>query len=196
MYLKNIWLLISIINYSLFNKKLVKDDFKYFSQEFDSKVLDLDKQKEFYPYEYMNGFENFKEELLSKEKFYSLFASTQTSDKDYGRVLKVWNRFKMKEMKHHHDLYLKCDVLLLADVFKKSRSSSLTSCGLCPNHCLTAPVEMQCLRLQNLSLKLFQMQKYICSLRKFWEVEFLIFLRDSKANNNYLKYLDQKQVSN
>ena len=45
MYLKNIWLLISIINYSLFNKKLVKDDFKYFSQEFDSKVLDLDKQK-------------------------------------------------------------------------------------------------------------------------------------------------------
>ena len=94
----------------------------------------------------MNGFENFKEELLSKEKFYSLFASTQTSDKDYGRVLKVWNRFKMKKMEHYHDLYLKCDVLLLADVFKKSRSSSLTNCGLCPNHCLTPPVEMQCLR--------------------------------------------------
>ena len=37
----------------------------------------------------MNGFENFKEELLSKEKFYSSFASTQTSDKDYGRVINV-----------------------------------------------------------------------------------------------------------
>ena len=68
---------------------MVQDDFKYFSQEFDSKVLDLDKQKEFYPYEYMNGFENFKEELVSKEKFYSSFASTQTSDKDYGRVVNV-----------------------------------------------------------------------------------------------------------
>ena len=45
MYLKNIWLLISIINYSLFKKKLGKYDFKYLSQEFDSKVSDLDKQK-------------------------------------------------------------------------------------------------------------------------------------------------------
>ena len=44
-----------------------EDDLKYLSQEFDSKVLDLVKQKGFYPYEYMNGFETFKEELLSKE---------------------------------------------------------------------------------------------------------------------------------
>ena len=30
---------------------LGKDDFKYLNQEFDSKVLDLAKQKGFYPYE-------------------------------------------------------------------------------------------------------------------------------------------------
>ena len=39
--------------------------FHFLSQKFDSKVQDLIKQKEFYP------FEKFKEELPSKENFYS-----------------------------------------------------------------------------------------------------------------------------
>ena len=56
----NIWL-----------KNLSKDDFKYFSQEFENNVLDLVKQKGFYPFEYMSDFEKFKKELSSKEKFYS-----------------------------------------------------------------------------------------------------------------------------
>ena len=42
-------------------KNLDKDDFKYLCQEFDRKVLDLVKQKGFYPYEYMSGFEKFKQ---------------------------------------------------------------------------------------------------------------------------------------
>ena len=28
-------------------------------------------------------------------------------------------------IKNHHDMYLKCDILLLADVFEKSRNNSL-----------------------------------------------------------------------
>ena len=43
-----------------------KDDFKYLSQEFDTNALDLVKQKGFYPYKYMNGFENVKEKLPTK----------------------------------------------------------------------------------------------------------------------------------
>ena len=31
----------------------------------------------------------------------------------------------MKTMKNYHDSYLKCDVLLLADVFKKFRNNSI-----------------------------------------------------------------------
>ena len=38
------------------------------SQEFDSNILDLVKQKRFYPYGYMSGLEKFEK---SKEKFYS-----------------------------------------------------------------------------------------------------------------------------
>ena len=37
-------------------KNLNKDDFKYLSQEFDNNKLDLVKQKEHYPYEYMTEF--------------------------------------------------------------------------------------------------------------------------------------------
>ena len=52
-------------------ENLNKDDFKYLSQELHNNVLDLVKQKGFYPNEYMRNFEKFKEELSSKEKFYS-----------------------------------------------------------------------------------------------------------------------------
>ena len=41
-------------------KNLNKDDFKYLSQEFDDKVLDLVKEKGFYTYEYMSDFEKSK----------------------------------------------------------------------------------------------------------------------------------------
>ena len=42
------------------------------SQEFDSNVLDLVKQKGFYPYKYINSFERFEERLqIAKQKFYS-----------------------------------------------------------------------------------------------------------------------------
>ena len=42
-------------------KNLGKDDFKYLSQEFRNNVLDLVKQKRFYPYEYVTNFKRFKE---------------------------------------------------------------------------------------------------------------------------------------
>ena len=45
---------------SLF-KNLAKIDFKYFSQNFHCNVLDLLKQKQFRPFEYMSNFKKFKE---------------------------------------------------------------------------------------------------------------------------------------
>ena len=50
-------------------KNLGKDDFKYLNQEFDSKVLALVKQKEFYPNEHMSRFEKFKKRYLVKKNF-------------------------------------------------------------------------------------------------------------------------------
>ena len=40
----------------------------------------------------------------------------------------------MKIMKDYHELYLKHDVLLIADVFEKFRNNSLKNYGLFPSH--------------------------------------------------------------
>ena len=46
--------------------------FKYLTEEFGSKSLELLKQKDTYPYEHMDSFKRFGEEKLSDEKcFYS-----------------------------------------------------------------------------------------------------------------------------
>ena len=109
------------------------------SQGFGNILLDLVKQKRSYPYEYMIDFEKFKEQLPSKEKFYSSLTGKNVSDKEYQHVLKVRNKFDMKTMEDYHDLYLKNGVLLLADVFEKFRNNSLKNYWLCPSHYLSAP---------------------------------------------------------
>ena len=86
-----------------------KNYFKYLGQESYCKVLDLVKQKEFYPNEYMSDF------------------------------LKVWNKFDARTMKYYHDLYLKFDFFVLADVFKTFRNISLKIYGLCQSHFFSAP---------------------------------------------------------
>ena len=44
-------------------KNLRDDDFKYFSEEFSSKFLELVKEKGVYPYEYMDSFKKFSEDV-------------------------------------------------------------------------------------------------------------------------------------
>ena len=58
-----------------------KDDFKFYSQEFDNNISDLAKQKGFYPYEYMSDFKKFKKELRNEEKFYGLLTGKKISRK-------------------------------------------------------------------------------------------------------------------
>ena len=85
----------------------------------------------------MSNFEKFKEQLPSKEKFDSLLTGKRISDKEYKDVLNVWNKFEMKTMKDYHELYLKCEVLLLADVFEKYRNNIIKNYGLCTSHYLS-----------------------------------------------------------
>ena len=94
-----------------------KYGFKYLIQEFDSNVLNLVEQRGFCPYEYKSGFEKIKEELPSKEKFYSLLTVKKLVTKSYS--MQVWYKLEMKTIKDYHDFYLRCNVLVLADVFKK-----------------------------------------------------------------------------
>ena len=52
-------------------------------------ILELVKQKEFYPYDYMTNFKKLKEQLPSKEEFYSLLKGKKIRNKEYDHVLQV-----------------------------------------------------------------------------------------------------------
>ena len=86
----------------------------------------------------MSDFKKFKEQLPKKRKFYSSLTNTKNNDKEHEDVLKVSNKSEMKTMEDYHDLYLQCDVLLLAHVFEKFRNNGLKNYGLCPIHYLSA----------------------------------------------------------
>ena len=66
-----------------------------------------------------------------------LFSSLKNkciSENNYSHTLDVWNKFKMKSLGDYHDLYLKADVLLLADVFENFINTILEYYGLDPSH--------------------------------------------------------------
>ena len=43
------------------------------------------------------------------------------SDGDYEHTRKVWKEFGIKNMGEYHDLYLRTDIILLANVFELFR---------------------------------------------------------------------------
>ena len=49
-------------------KNLSDHDFKYLTEKFGSKNLELLKQKDAYPYEYMDNFKRFSEEIFPDKK--------------------------------------------------------------------------------------------------------------------------------
>ena len=71
----------------------------------------------------MDSFKKFSENKLPDrffsliDKFFISLKDVCISEKDYLKANNIWNVFKMNTMGDYHDLYLKTDVLLLADVF-------------------------------------------------------------------------------
>ena len=61
------------------------------------------------------------------------------SEEDYEHVRKVWKEFEIKNLGEYHDLYIKTDVILLANVFQAFRKVCLKNYGLNPAHFYTAP---------------------------------------------------------
>ena len=117
------------------SSNLSDEKYTYTSEAFQGERLALMKEKGVYPYDYMDAVEKFKEKKLpSKEDFYSLLMDEDISDKEYRHAQKVWNTFGIENMGQYHDLYLKSDVLLLADVFQNFRETCLTYYGLDPCH--------------------------------------------------------------
>ena len=101
-------------------------------------------------------------------------------------------------MKDYDNLYLKCDVLLLADVFEKFRNNSLGNYGLCPSHYLSAPSLSWDAKLKITTIKLeliTDTEMYIFFEKGIRGGVSYISNRYTKANNKYLKPDDPKQES-
>ncbi len=123
-------------------KTLGEDQFGTLTSQMsvEPKSLGLLKRKGVFPYEYMTDFAKLSVKCLPpKEAFHSQLTDSGISDDDYDHVKKVWETFNCKTMKDYHDLYLKTDVLLLADVMTEFRKTCKKAYGLEAFHYYTSP---------------------------------------------------------
>ena len=136
------------------------DSFKFMSSSLDSLVNNLAREsgkffvfeeysksqnkllikKGTYPYKYMTDWDKFKEmKLPPREAFYSKLNMAGVREEDYEHANRTWKEFGLKDLGEYYDLYLKTDVILLANVFEEFRKVCLKNYGLDPAHFNTAP---------------------------------------------------------
>ena len=123
-------------------KTLGKDKFTTLTSQMsvDETSLELLKRKGVFPYEYMSNFSKLSAKTLPpKDAFYSKLTDSHISDSDYKHAQNIWKTFDCKTMKDYHDLYLKTDVLLLADVMTEFRKTCKKAYGLDALHNYTSP---------------------------------------------------------
>ena len=97
-------------------------------------------RKGVYPYEHMDEWEKFNETSLhAEEELYSDLNIEDNTDADYMHAKRVCKKFEIKSLDEDHDLYLKSDTLLLAEVFGNFRKICLQIYHLDPVKFLSAP---------------------------------------------------------
>ena len=156
-------------------------------------------RKGIYPYDYMDSFEKFnKTELPTKEEFYSILNNEHITDEDYCHAQKVWNTFQLQTMGEYHNLYLKSDILLLADVFENFRKTCLQYYKLDPCHYFTSPGLSwdAMLKMTDIQLELMTDIDMFQFIEKGMRGGIsYIANRYGKANNKYMREYDEKAPS-
>lgn len=105
-----------------------------------SNNLQLLERKGVLCYDYIDCWEKLDEtQLPSKDQFYSRLSDEHISDQQYQHAQQVWSTFDTHTLGEYSDLYLKTDVLLLADVFEQFRNTCLNVYGLDAAHYYTSP---------------------------------------------------------
>ena len=169
---------------------LSQDDFHNTKHEF-KKNTSLLTRKGVYPYDYVSSLDKLSETCLPpKEEFYSKLNDEDISDEDYQHAIKVWNTFGCKTIKDYHDLYLKSDVLLLADVFENFRKTCLHHYKLDPAHYYTSPglAWDACLKTTGQKLELIHDYDMLMMIENGIRGGIThISKRYAEANNKYMK---------
>lgn len=126
-------------------------NFKFINQEYerdlslpvhpdnDKKALSLLLEKGSWAYEYFTHVDDFSEPRLPAKIEYAkkIAKISETewdykkiSDEDYQKELDKWDLFNMQTIRDAHDLYLKIDVISLADVLESRRIAMYEAFGL------------------------------------------------------------------
>ena len=100
---------------------------------------DLFKKKLAFPYEYLN-LDNFQDPLnLTKEDYWSTLTQSYPSDDDIKRTQELIDKNKIENGRELTMLYLKMDVLQLADVFENFVESSTREYKINPLYSYSLP---------------------------------------------------------
>ena len=119
-----------------FNKELIErfaNTYKFCDNDLDKFIMLL--RKGVYPYEYMDGWNKFNEKIIpGKELFYSNLTLENISETDYAHANNVFKKFCINNLGENHDLYVRSDTLLLADIFESFRQSYFKNYEFDPAH--------------------------------------------------------------
>ena len=188
--------LVSNMDTTNFKRDYVCNHYKVDTQQ----KIELLTQKGQYPYEYMQSFDNFRENKLPDiDAFYSTLSKSGISDSDYKHAETVWETFKISNMGEYHDLYLKSDVLLLSDVFEKFRDMCLDYYTLDPAHYFTSPGLSwdACLKMTKVNLELLtDIDQHLFIESGIRGGVATISCRHAKANNPYIDHYNPDNESN
>ena len=169
--------------------KKVKNTYSFCNNDLKKFILLL--RKGVYPYEYMDSWERFNETSLpSKKEFYSNLNMEDIDEIDYRHGNNVFKSFKLENLGDHHDLYVKSDTLLLADVFENFRDMCLKEYELDPAHFVSLPglAWQACLKKTNIDLELLTDYDMLLMVEKGIRGTICHSIqRYAKANNKYMK---------
>ena len=170
---------------------------KKFHPNISSEKFELLRRKGIFCYEYIDSVEKLNESQLPPiEQFYSSLTDSHISLEDYQHAQRVWVAFECKTLLDYLLLYMKLDILILADVFLEFCENSLSAYKLDPCHYFTAPglAWDSMLKCTGVSLELLD------------NIEMVTFVergirggisqcsnRYSKANNKYMKNFNENE---
>ena len=155
-------------------------------------------RKGVYPYEYMDEWNRFNEKVLpSKESFYSNLTLDYITQTDYAHANNVFKKFNINNLGEYHDLYVRSDTLLLADIFENFRQSCLKNYELDPAHFVSLPglAWQACLKKTNVELELLTDYDMLLMIEEVIRGGICHAMqRYAKANNKYMKDYDKKKT--
>ena len=182
------------------NKELIErfaSTYKFCNNNLNKFVMLL--RKGVYPYEYMDGWDKFKETSISnKESFYSNLTMENITETDYIHANNVFKTFKLNNLGDYHDLYVQSDTLLLADVLENFRKACIKTYELDPAHFISLPglAWQTCLKKIGVELELLTDYDMLLMIEEGIRGGICHAVhRYAEENNEYMKDYDESKES-